>query len=228
MWMRILAAIFRSVCAYAAVIILCSIAGRRLSKNMFFDFTAGVALGVFTVKIALGNDTSLLMAVISTAIFACLIICTEKLSFKSPRLFRFLNGGLSQVVRNGEIMDGELKKTGISLIEFLSMLHEKGIFGIEDIEAAFIETGGKLSVMPKPEKRLVTLSDIGKSGMDAGVPVDIIMNGELLSGNLESSGHDEQWLISQLSPKKLKVENIFYACLRTNGELYISIKNGPD
>lgn len=227
MWIKICEIVIRSICAYIILLIIYRLMYRKvLSQLTFFDFLIGVLLGAIASRISLGAADSLLLGIISAAVIVLLILLTQLLNFKNFRISNALNGTPMVVICNGEIIDGNLRKLRISMSRLLEMLREKNYFNVGDVGFAIIESDGRLSVIPKSAKRPVVLSDMGKTEQEAKLPVDLIMDGKLISDNLIEAGLDEQWLISQLAPRNLKVENIFYAAITTNGELYISPKNG--
>ncbi|MEG6572321.1 DUF421 domain-containing protein [[Clostridium] cellulosi] len=227
MWVEICEVVIRSICAYIILLIVYKLMSRKfLSQLTYFDFIVGVLLGAIAARISLGAANSLLLGIISAAVIVLLVLLSEWLDFKSFRFFKAIDGTPVVVICNGEIIDGNLKKLRISMSRLLEMLREKNFFNVGDVNFAIIESDGRLSVIPKSAERPVVLSDIDKTEQEAKLPVDLIMDGKLIPENLAEAGLDEQWLISQLAPKNLKVENIFYAALTTSGELYVSPKNG--
>ncbi|HEX2939380.1 MAG TPA: DUF421 domain-containing protein [Ruminiclostridium sp.] len=224
---KIIEIILRSIAAYVILLILSRLMGRKiLSQITFFDFIVGVALGSLAVRISLGSADSVWLGIISAVVITLLVLLTEWLNLTNLRFLRVSEGIPITVICNGEIIDENLKKLRLSLSKLLEMLREKDYYNVGDIAFAVVESDGKLSIIPKSSKRPVTLNDIGKNEQEPKLPVDLIIDGKLLSDNLTEAGLDEQWLISQLSPYNLKVDNIFYAGLTTNGELYISPRNG--
>jgi uncharacterized membrane protein YcaP (DUF421 family) len=97
---------------------------------------------------------------------------------------------------------------------------------VSDVEYAILEPNGSLSVIPKSQKRCVTPKDLKIDTEYEGIPLPLIIDGEIQYNNLKYANLDVSWLNQEI--KKIgveKAEEVFLAELKTNGELYIDIKN---
>ena len=113
--------------------------------------------------------------------------------------------------------------------ELTSLLREKNIFSIADVEFAILETDGKLSVLPKSEKQPLKPSDLNIPTPYQGLTKDIIIDGNIMEENLIDTQRDKTWLIQQLSLYNVKdIKEVFYAGLDSKGNLYVSKKNNQE
>ncbi|QUH18500.1 DUF421 domain-containing protein [Alkaliphilus sp. B6464] len=223
---EIMEIVFRSFCAYIILLILGRIIGRKLiSRITLFDFIVGVLLGSTAVRIALGSKESPFLATISVIVITILVVITDYINIKSINFRKLVNGKPIMLVSNGKLLDYNLKKARVTINELLAQLREKGIFNINDVDIAFIETDGELTVLPKADRQPVTTGDLNISTNYVGLMIDIIIDGKIMYNNLKYTNHDEQWVRKQLKTYNITdAEDVFYAGLNSTGVLYVSKK----
>lgn len=83
--------------------------------------------------------------------------------------------------------------------ELTSLLREKNIFNIADVEFAILENEGKLSVLPKLQKQPLTPSDLNITTTYKGLTADVIIDGNIMKENLRSANQNEEWLMNKLN-----------------------------
>ena len=103
-----------------------------------------------------------------------------------------------------------MQKERFTMEELTSLLREKNIFSIADVEFAILETDGKLSVLPKSEKQPLKPSDLNIPTPYQGLTKDIIIDGNIMEENLIDTQRDKTWLIQQLSLYNVKdIKEVF-------------------
>ena len=120
------------------------------------------------------------------------------LSIKSQRMRAFFSGRPTVVIRNGSIDPKALEKLCFNLNDLLEELRAGGILTPTEVGTAIMETSGKLSVFPKSRFRAVTPQDLHIETGYEGIPLTLVMDGQLEKNNLPLCGRDEKWLIRQL------------------------------
>ena len=75
------------------------------------------------------------------------------LSMRSIRIRRMLCGKPVILIENGNILQGNLRKTRVTLDELTSHLRQKDILDLQTVQYAILETDGNLSVFPYPKER---------------------------------------------------------------------------
>lgn len=218
--------IIRSITSYIILLILGRLIGRKLiSRITFFDFLVGVTLGSVAVRIALGSEDSLFLTIVSAVIITILVVVTDYSHIKSFKFRKLVDGEEILLIKNGKILDYNLKKARISINDLIMQLREKDIFNVEDVEFAVMESDGRLSVLPKPNKQPITTGDLNIPTTYKGLTSDVVIDGEIIYDNLKCTNYDEQWLIKQLKTHNIKyVKDVFYAGLDSAGNLYVSPK----
>lgn len=86
---------------------------------------------------------------------------TSKIMIKNKLLGRLITFEPTIVIKNGTFIVGNLKRIRYSIDNILQMLREKDIFNVSDVEMAFVEANGNLTVYKKPNKTEVTVEDLG-------------------------------------------------------------------
>lgn len=101
-------------------------------------------------------------------------------------------------------------------------LRERDIFNIEEVLFATVETNGTLTVLKKPQFRNVTKQDLMIAVMpEQKLPIELIMDGEIIKENLEQNNITFSWLESELIKRNLLKHDVVYAVLAANGNLYV-------
>ena len=144
---------------------------------------------------------------------------------KSLKLNRFLTGPSLILLDNGEIYRKNLKKAKLDITEFLMQCRTSGYFNLSDIQTAILEPNGKISFLPKAEKRPMNPSDMNISVPVDKVVVNVVLDGIVLKENLYHTGNDELWLEKQLVSQGIQnVNDIYLATCDCNNNLSIYLK----
>lgn len=149
------------------------------------------------------------------------------IDLKSKALRKVVSGDPVILIKDGKIMDKSLRSSRLDLDTLTAMLRQQNIFSIADVDYAIFETNGKLSVMPKEDKKTVTKLDMNVPSKQKVVPIptEIISDGKLLTKNLEKLNLDKNWVTQQLKQQNIhSVADVFFAQIQTDGTLYTDMK----
>ena len=155
-----------------------------------------------------GGETSLLDAIVPITVLAILEIAVSFASLKIIRLREIFQGHSIVVIKNGVPDKKELKRLRYSMDDLLESLRQKDVFDINDVQYAIVETDGSLSVLLKPEKRNASVSDVGAEPDTNGLPVTLISDGRILSGQIEKSPVNEEEIKKLLRRKHLNRKDV--------------------
>jgi uncharacterized membrane protein YcaP (DUF421 family) len=221
---EIIMTIIKSIISYLILLVLGRLMGRKMiSRITFFDFLIGVTLGALAVRMSLGNESSLLMTIISAVVITSMALITDQLTMKSS-LFRKIEEGKPIIlIQKGKLLYENLSKAKISISKLLMLLRQKDVFDIEDVDYAIFENDGYLSVLLKPEKLSPTAGEMKISKPENGLSVDVIVDGKIIFENLKSSQHTKEWLLQQLQCQGVnRPDQVFYASVNKTGKLYVA------
>ncbi len=194
-----------------------------ISRITFFDFLIGVTLGSLAVRMSLGNESSVLMTIISAVVISSMALITDWLNLKSYLFRKVEEGEPIIMIQRGELLYDSLFKAKISLSKLLMLLRQKNVFNIEDVDYAIFENDGHLTVLLKPEKLPANAGEMNILKPENGLSVDLIVDGKIISDNLSSSGHTQEWLLQQLKNQGLdRPDQVFYASVNKTGKLYVA------
>lgn len=161
-----------------------------------------------------------------------LFIIGEFFSFialKSDKARGIIYGKPSILIEHGKILEGELRKQRFNINDLLEQIRIGGYPSIEDVEYAILETTGDLSIIPKSTKRPVNTEDLSLKVQQEGLPVTAIIDGRILSYNLQLKNLDDKWLKKQLSMNKIdSAHDVFFAFITDNNELKFQLKNSKE
>ncbi|MCQ2441458.1 MAG: DUF421 domain-containing protein [Clostridia bacterium] len=215
-----------SLFSLLVLFVLAKIMGnKQVSQLTMFDYVIGISIGSIAAEMAteLEEPFKPLLAMVVYALSAYLI---SIVTMKSMKLRRIIFGRSVVLMKNGKIYRNNLKKSHIDLNEFLVQCRSDGYFDISAINTAILEPNGKISILPFPDKRPVTAEDLKTVPTQDNIFYDVIMDGEIMKENLQSSSYDENWLKNELKTQGYKNEkNIFLATLDESGTLNVFENN---
>jgi uncharacterized membrane protein YcaP (DUF421 family) len=143
-------------------------------------------------------------------------------SMKSQKLRAFYCGTPTVLIKNGVIQVKELEKLCVNLNDLLEELRTGGVLNPSDVDTAIMETSGKVSVFPKPQKRPATPEDLSVATGYEGIPLTLILDGTIEKKNLDMGKIPEEWLFDTLklhgfgSPKE-----VLLCSLDTSGKMFL-------
>lgn len=215
--------LIRSISAFVILMVIARILGKQTLSNMnFHEFVTAVILGAMAANFAFNEKIEVIHLIIALSVFTVTSFILSKLFLKFRTFKMWTEGTPSVLIEGGALLEENLKKNNMTLDSLNQQLRQKEIFNIEDVEYAILEINGKLSVQKKKELQPVTLKDLQlKAGHPAQFPIELIIDGQVLHGNLSSNQLSESWLHSQLKSRKKTIQDIFYAVKSSNGQLYI-------
>ena len=129
------------------------------------------------------------------------------MSLRSIRFRKLLCGKPVILIENGKILQGNLRKTRVTLDELTGHLREKDVLDLRSVQYAILETNGNLSVFPYPKERPASAKDAGVQARRQYLPVTIVSDGKVLPENLKLAGKDIHWLRRVLEERRVTVED---------------------
>lgn len=219
--------ILASIGTYFYVLILARIMGKKLISQMtFFDFIVAITLGSLTANAAMADAPKSIHAATAILTLTVIRLLLDYVQIKSFKINKLITSEPTALINKGQIVEENLKKSRITLSELKSLLREKDAFNLADVEFAFIEVDGKLSVQKKPEQSPLTPSGINQFVTNKGFTKDIIMDGIIIEEDLKTSNLDKNWLDSQLKSLGINdASEVFYAGVDNTNTLYVARKS---
>jgi uncharacterized membrane protein YcaP (DUF421 family) len=215
--------LIRSFSAFVILMLIGRILGKQTLSNMnFHEFVTAVILGAIAANFAFNEKIEVVHLLIALSVFTITSYVLSKFFLKFRNFKMWTEGAPTVLIEGGFILEDNLKKNNMTLDSLNQQLRQKEIFNIEEVQYALLEINGKLSVQKKKELQAVTLKDLQlNAGNATQFPIELVIDGQLLHGNLNSNHIPESWLLSQLKARDKKLEDVFYAVKGSNGQLYV-------
>ncbi len=218
--------VWRTVVIYLAVLVIVRLTGKReIGQLSSFDFVVAIILAELAAIPMESTEIPIWHGIIPIVTLGLLEVGFSYLTLINRPLRKILYGSPQVVIENGRLLKHEMRSSRYNLDDLLSQLREKGFYDIEDVEYAILETSGRLSVIPRSQKRPVTPDDLGISTKYEGLPTVLVMDGDVMKENLSKVNLDEEWLKEKLAEKGLHPKKVLLATLNTRGQLMIDCQN---
>lgn len=179
----------------------------ELAVNPILDLSIPISYSFFPVLFLLGSEV--IMSFLAT---------------KSSFLKRLFFGNPSIVIKNGVLDQKELARQRISVSELLAELRLKDVGDISDVEYAFLEQNGKLSVFLKKERQPLTLGDTDIKSESSLISLAVIVDGKINESNLSIVKRDVKWLKNYLGKRGIELNDVFLMTVDDLGKCEIVLK----
>jgi uncharacterized membrane protein YcaP (DUF421 family) len=214
----------RSVSILIGLFIITKLLGKKqLSKLSFFEYIVGITIGDIAGTMSMELDITLAEGITSILIWTLFPLVISYISLKSKKFRDYVEGNSTVFIKNGKILEDNLKKEKFTIDELLEQLRKKGVFRVADVEFATLETNGDLSVLLKRDKQPLVVGDIITNPPPVKEPQTVIMDGRILDEPLATMGLNRGWLKEELDKQGAAIENVFLAQVDSYGQLTIDL-----
>lgn len=208
--MELFNVVFRTLFFYFFITLAYRIMGKReIGQLGIIDLIVSILIAEL-VAISIENiNDSIFLTILPISILVILELVLAFISVKSRTFRTFFGGKPSLIIVNGKINYHEMVKQRYSMDDLLLSLRQKEVRNIEEVEYAFLEPNGKLSIFKYNFFRFKT-----------AYPMPLIVDGAIQEKALKYIHKTKIWLEQELEKKKLNVKDVFYAFYRKN-KIYI-------
>lgn len=216
--------IVRSILFLAVLFLFTKILGKKqISEISFFEYISGITIGSVAGEVIMGLDSNMGHGILAIFLFGSITFLVDFLSLKSNSFRDFVEGKGTIFIKDGKIMEDNLKKEKYSTDELGSLLRQKSVFNVADVEFAVLEPTGDLSVLLKKENRPLTAKDLNMKVPNEKAPQMIIRDGEIVHDALAAVGKSRKWLDLELEKLNVTLDNVFYGQVDSYGELTVDL-----
>lgn len=168
------------------------------------------------------QDNSLPMAtsLISASVLVAFEILNSIFAVGSNKFRSLTQGHSIPVIRAGKPDLRELKNLRISLEDLMEALRQKDIFDINDVDYCFVETTGKISVLPKPPQRSVTAGDLRLPAEGNDLPFVMVYDGERMTRNYCEVAMTDGRLNTILKQQKIPQDRVMLLTVNKRGDVF--------
>lgn len=225
--MEILKVLVSSIVSLTALFLLTKIMGNReMAQLSMFDYISSIAIGSIAGEMAIMPTDNILEPLISMTFLSLCTLTINYLTCKSIVLRRFFQGQALLLYQDGQIYEKNLLNTKIDIGELLAECRVMGYYDLEEIHSIYLESNGKISILPMVSTRPVTPEDLNIKAVQTIPMANIIIDGRIMKGNLKSTGKNETWIENKLSQKGIiDIREVMLATYDTfNDDLNIYLK----
>lgn len=196
---------------------------RKIAELPVYDFLSIIVLGSVIGADIAEPDIPHLPILFAVVLIIALQYLVSTLLINNKKFARKITFGPTVIIQNGQFIKANLKRLKYPIENVLMVLREKDIFDLNEIEYAIIEGSGNISVLKKPQYLPLTPSDMKLKPDGKGLPLPLIMDGQVQDGNLQQLKRDRPWLAAELARTGIHdFSEVFYADCTREGRLYIS------
>lgn len=211
--MELFNVIMRTLFFYFFITLAYRIMGKReIGQLGIIDLIVSILIAEL-VAISIENiNDSIFLTILPICVLVVLELVLAYISIKSRTFRAIFDGKPSLIVVHGKINYHEMVKQRYSMDDLLLSLRQKEIRSIDEVEYAFLEPNGKLSIFKYNFFKV-----------RSAYPMPLIVDGAIQKKALKYIHKTNAWLEKELSNKKLNVKEVFYAFYK-NSKIYI-VKN---
>ncbi|MDR0903420.1 MAG: DUF421 domain-containing protein [Ruminococcus sp.] len=167
----------------------------------------------------------LLVGIIPILVLAGLDVLMSQLQFKSRGIRKLMCGTPAVIIRDGVIDQAKMKELRFTIDDLTESLRIQGIFNIDEVQYAVVETTGAVSVYQKHKNQAATNESVGSPGRDINPPCSVIDNGAVITEGLDEAKMTLSDMVKILHNENIELDNIFFMSAAKDGEYVIIRKS---
>ena len=201
---------FRTVLLYVLIVIILRIMGKReVGELGVIDVVVFIIMAEVAAFALDDPDKKLIQSIVPMLILLAIQVLSSYISLKSKKFRDLVDGDPTLIIKDGKILEKEMRKQRYNLDDLFQQLREQQIGSVHEVSVAYLEPSGNLSVFTK----------------DDGQPaLSFIADGAVQHRHLELCGKTEEWLLQEIRLLGVDdVKQVFY-CTLEKGELKFQLK----
>ena len=215
----------RTVLLYLLVISAFRLMGKRQVGQLSpSELVVAMIISDLAAHPAHDSSVPLLAGVVPILSLVVMEIMLSFLSLKFTALRRILSGREVALISHGKIMEKNLEKLRFNLDDLLEEMRLSGYTSLSQIDFMILETGGQVSVIPKPEYAPASAGDIHAKTKESTPSTVLIADGKLRKSALSSLGRSEKWVYGILRRHKIKEKDCLILAADESGEVFLQKK----
>ena len=214
--------VIRTILLYIVIILAIRIMGKRqIGELQTSELVVTLLISDIAAIPMQNTEQSLLSGIVPILILIVCEIIISLLMLKRAGFRRIICGKPIVIISDGKINQSEMHRLRMSTEDLSEELRQQGVFNIEDVGFAIVETNGKLSVLKKPEKDIPTAEELGIKADDKGLEAVVISDGEISKCSLKICGLSRDWLFDTLKKENTELNDVFLMIANRQGEYKI-------
>ncbi len=217
-----LTVLFRAVLLYLLVIFALRLMGKRqLGELQPTELVITILISNIASLPIEDPSIPMTMGAIPILVLVGFELFVSNISLKSRKFRKFISGNPIIVIQDGKIDQAALHDLRFSIDDLMESLREQGIFNVEDVHFAIVETTGKVSALQKFEAQTVTPKMLKLTGQEDNPPVVVISDGKVIPDALEHYSISRSWIEQTVKNHRLTPSQVFLMTVDKNRQYYI-------
>lgn len=212
----------KTILAVVVLFVMTKLLGKRqVSQLSLFEYITGITIGNLAAYISLETDWYL--GLVSLAAWVACSLGIEFLQLKSKKMRDFIDGKGTVLIRDGKVLEDNLKKERLTTDELMEQLRKRSVFKVADVEFAIMEPDGDINVLLARKNQPLTAKHLGIQVAPEQEPQAVIMDGEIMDEALATIGLNRGWLKTELDKLGVTIENVFLGQVDSYSQLYVDL-----
>ena len=130
-----------SLFSLAVLFVITKLMGyRQVTQLNMYDYINGITIGSIASELVMAGVDNILQPLVAMIVYAIVIICLSKITEKSLKLRKIIDGYAVVLYENDQIYFNELKKAKVDLDEFLMQCRIAGYFNLNELQTVVLES----------------------------------------------------------------------------------------
>ena len=226
---EVVVVIFRGLFSFLSLLVLTHLMGKKqVSQLTFFEYITGITIGSIASSLTVDLDLQLIPVWTGLLVWTLGTVVLGIATTHNRKLAKIIDGEPTVVIQNGQILEKNMQQMNYTLDDLMMQLRQANVFSIADVEFAVLEPNGMLSVLVKSQLQPVTPADLKIPTDYKGLAVELIVDGKIVEPNLSQLNLSREWLLEELAKRNHRLEDVYYAEIDTQGNVYIDLRDDLD
>jgi len=140
---------------FTALVLFMNLNGKgQLAPLSTGDQIGNYVLGGIIGGVIYNPSITVVQFLIVLLIWISLMTAINFLKNSSEGVKKVFDGEMVFLVKDGEIIKENFAKVNLSLVDFYTKMRMKGVVRVKDIDKAFVESNGQITILQKNDKNL--------------------------------------------------------------------------
>ena len=194
----------------------------QVGQLTFYEYISGITIGSIAGNIIAAEQEKFIPHFYDLILFVALTYLLSVTTIKNRYLRHIIEGSATIISENGKILRDNMKSLRYDLDELNAQLRQQGILDISEVQFAIFETTGELSIIKKVQDQPVSKKDLNITPQEIQMPIELIMDGEIIHKNLVKQQISREWLDAQLQNQNIiSPHEVMYAGLDSQGQFFL-------
>lgn len=214
--------IIRTLVLYAFIILAIRLMGKRqISELQPTELVITMIISDIAAIPMQNTSIPLLSGIIPVLVLVALEISASVFMMKSSKFRKLLCGSPIVVIRDGEILQSQMRRLRLTTEDLCVQLRQQDVFSIEEVQYCIVETNGDVSVIQKPQFRQPVAQDMGIKIEDNKIETVVISDGKILDNSLQLCQKTKNDVQNILKSENTRLSDVFLMTLDALGKYNI-------